>query len=232
MRQPAETLRVLGRQPGVRGGEVVLRIREGSDHEVYELIVNGAFAIDSVDSSTERRLATETLARLDGPGLRVLVAGLGLGHTAAAVLDDERVGAVEVVELEPALVDWARQGLVPVATDVLADERATVSVGDVRDMLPNHPPALLDALLLDVDNGPSFLLHDGNARVYDTDFLRSCLFRLTPGGVLAIWCADRTPWLQARLRRLGAECEELLLPVERDGRVLEYALYLARTLGP
>lgn len=221
--------RVLGREPGARGGEVVLRARAEADREVYELIVNGVFAIDSVDSSAERRLATETLARVSGEGLRVLVAGLGLGYTVASVLADRRVGAVDVVELEPALVEWARQRLVPVAADVLADERVTVSVGDVRDVLPDSPPAVLDVMLLDVDNGPSFLLHEANAHVYDTDFLRSCLSLLRPGGALAIWCSDRTPWLQERLRRLRAKCEELLVPVERDGRVLQYALYLAVT---
>ena len=69
--------------------------------------------MDDVDTSTERALATEALRRCPGEGLRVLVGGLGLGWTAATVLAEPRVAAVEVAELQPALVGWAADGLLP-----------------------------------------------------------------------------------------------------------------------
>ena len=89
-------------------GEVALR-RRG---EVLELVVDGAFAMDTVDTSTEVALAERALRRHPAPH-RVLVGGLGLGMTARAVLADPRVHHVDVVELAEPLVCWARDGLVP-----------------------------------------------------------------------------------------------------------------------
>ena len=89
-------------------GEVVLR-RRGP---VLELVVDGAFAMDTVDTSTEVALAVRALERHPSPR-RVLVGGLGLGMTTRAVLSDPRVVRTHVVELAAPLVAWARAGLVP-----------------------------------------------------------------------------------------------------------------------
>lgn len=228
-RAPPEVLR---RAAGAAGGEVVLRVRG----DVYELVVDGVFAMDTVDTSTERLLASAALDRLDGTGLRVVVGGLGLGFTLRALLGDARVDRVDVVELEPALVDWLRDGVVPGAERALADPRVRVHTGDVRAVLPALPPAAVDAVLLDVDNGPSFLVHGGNAPVYEDAFLRACLDRLRPGGVLAVWSSEAEPALRTRLATLAGGCEEQSLTVEREGRTFAYALYVARaaaaTSGP
>lgn len=223
------TSTVLGRASGALGGDVVLRSRpDSAGGTVYELVVDGVFAMDTVDTSTERALATAALARVPGPRVDVVVGGLGLGFTVRALLDDARVRRVEVIELEPSLVDWLRADAVPGTAGVLDDPRACVRVGDVRAVLPTLPAASVDAVLLDVDNGPGFLVHTANAAVYEDAFLRTCLARLRPGGVLAVWSSDPVPALRATLGRLGADCEELLLPVERDGHAFDYALYLAR----
>lgn len=219
---------VLGRAPGAQGGEVVLRSRpDGAGATVYELVVDGVFAMDTVDTSTERSLATAALHRVDGAGLDVAVGGLGLGFTVRALLDDERVRRVEVVEMEASLVDWLRADAVPGMAAVLRDPRVRVHLGDVRAALPALPAASVDAVLLDVDNGPGFLVHTANAAVYEDAFLRECLARLRPAGVLAVWSSDPVPALHERLAGLAAGCEELLLPVEREGHTFDYALYLA-----
>lgn len=217
---------VLRRAPGVAGGEVVLRARADGHHE---LIVDGVFAMDTVQTSTERALAVAALGRVDGDALRVVVGGLGLGCTIRALLDDERVAAVDVVELEPALVEWLHDGAVPGADDLLRDPRVRVHVGDVLDRLPALPAGSADCVLLDVDNGPSFLVHGSNASVYEATFLRCCLRVLRPGGVLAVWASDPSPALRDRLAAEAAACEELPLPVEREGHQFTYALYLATT---
>ena len=213
----------LGRASGAHG-EVVLR-RRGT---VTELVVDGVFAMDDVDTSTERALATETLARCAGDRLRVLVGGLGLGWTAATVLADPRVAAVDVAELQPALVGWAAEGLLP-GLPVLPADRLTLSVVDVADALAGGP-ARWDAVLLDVDNGPAFLVHRTNAGLYSGAGLATALAALRPGGVLAIWSSDPAPELADRLRAQprAADGEHLVLPVERDGRRFDYAIVLAR----
>lgn len=213
------------------GAEVVLA-RRG---EVTELIVDGVFAMDTVDTGTEQALARLALDAWEGPpggpGARVLVGGLGLGFTTAALLAEARVAAVHVVELHAAIVRWARAGLLPLGVASLRDPRLTLSVGDVLEVLPKLPEAGLDAVLLDVDNGPGFLIHPANSAVYRADFLRTVLGLLDAGGVLAVWSADRSPVLAAALRAAGAECDEVTLTVHRDGRELEYAVYLAHRVA-
>ncbi|WP_369138564.1 spermidine synthase [Modestobacter versicolor] len=221
-----DELQELGRASGAHG-EVVLR-RRGA---VTELVVDGVFAMDDVDTSTERALATEALARCTGDRLRVLVGGLGLGWTAATALADPRVAAVDVAELQAPLVGWARRGLLPALP--LDDPRLALHVTDVAEALV-AAPGRYDAVLLDVDNGPGFLVHGSNARLYAAAGLATALAALRPGGVLAIWSSDPVPELAARLRALPhtAGVEHLVLPVERDRRRFDYAVVLARTAQP
>jgi len=222
-----EELRELGRATGAHG-EVLLR-RRGA---VTELIVDGVFAMDDVDTSTERALATETLRRCPGAGLRVLVGGLGLGWTAATVLAEPRVAEVTVAELQPALVRWAGAGLLP-GLPAEPDERLRLTVADVAAALAEDPGGW-DAVLLDVDNGPAFLVHESNASLYSDAGLATAVAALRPGGVLAIWSADPAPELADRLTALPGttDVEHLVLPVERDGRRFDYAIVLARASQP
>ena len=219
---------VLGRAAGPHG-ETVLR-RRG---DVVELVVDGTFTMDTADTSTEAELARLTLDRLarSGPapeeGWRVAVGGLGLGVTTGTLLADGRVGRIELVELDVALAGWVRAGLVPGADGLLDDARVRLHLGDVADVLPAMAAGSLDAVLLDVDNGPDFLVHAGNARIYTGGFLGGVANRLRPGGVLAVWAADPAPALQEVLGRVCAGgCEEVRLPVTRGRRSFEYAVYL------
>ena len=94
-------------------GELVLRQRTEPDGSTtLELRANGVFVMDTRETSSERALAREALARHEAPG-SVLVGGLGLGFTLAEVLADPRVRRVVVAEIEPALVGWLRDGTVP-----------------------------------------------------------------------------------------------------------------------
>lgn len=210
-------------------GEIVLR-RRG---DVTELVVDGVFAMDSVHTDTEKalaRLALQALPERRGPGapgLEVVVGGLGLGYTCRALLADPRVGRVVVVELHQALVDWVRDGLVPPARGVLDDPRVEVVVGDVVDVVPALPAGCVDAVLLDVDNGPAFLVHAANTAVYAPPFLRAAAAALRPDGVLGVWSADPAPELALVLERICGACAEHLLHVQRDGRDFTYAVYLA-----
>ncbi|MEU6267232.1 spermidine synthase [Saccharopolyspora shandongensis] len=204
-------------------GELVLLRREG----VLELRVNGVFVMDTLHTETERLLAGATLraaARTD----RVLVGGLGLGFTLREVLADPRVREAHVVEIEPDLIDWHRRGLVPETADAIRDDRVVFRVGDVAEVLDAQPPGSFDVLLLDVDNGPDFLVYDGNSALYRADFLFRCREKLTPAGIVAIWSADASPDLSAAMREVFGNCEEIPIPVTLGQQETTYHLFLGR----
>jgi spermidine synthase len=203
-------------------GEVVLR-RRG---EVTELIVNGAFVMDTVDSSTERLLADAALERAHDPAT-VIVGGLGLGFTVQALLADQRVQHIDVVELEPAVIEWVRTGRIPQTAAVLDDPRVRTHEDDIRRWLPGRPNASADVILLDVDNGPGFLVHLANAEIYERPFLAELERVLRPDGVVVFWSAARALELHNLLEHRFGGCEELHRIVHRDGRELDYYLYLA-----
>jgi len=219
--EPPETI---ARGDGVLG-ELALRRRSG-DQPVYELIVNGVFLMDSAETSTERLLAEEVLRRSPQPR-RVLVGGLGLGYTVRALLDDPRVERIDVIEIEPLLVEWLRADLVPGTAAIVHDDRVHVTTQDIATFLATTEPATYDAALLDVDNGPDFLVHDSNAAVYQPGVLSSAVRAVRSGGMVAVWSAAPSTELAARLAALGARIEHVMAEVARAERRLTYHLYLA-----
>lgn len=200
-------------------GEIALR-RRGA---VVELIIAGVFAMDSAEVTSELALAD---AAGTPPG-RVLVGGLGLGYTAARLLDNGAT-RVDVVELAAPLIAWANAGVTHTLGRVAHDPRVHLHQADVAEWI-GCASAGFDAILLDVDNGPNFLIHPDNARLYAGPWLTTALAKLATGGVLAIWCESPSPALREVLRNLPAvtELREQLVKVRREGRDFTYAIYLA-----
>jgi spermidine synthase len=144
------------------------------------------------------------------------------------VLGDRRVERCDVVEIEPTLVTWMRDGTIPHGPRLLADERARVVVADVATAVEESAPATYDVVLLDVDNGPGHLVHETNAALYREPFLASLRERLTPGGAVAVWSAAREPELEADLRTVFGDAEEQALDVRLQDRDDRYWLYVGR----
>ena len=209
-------------------GELVLRERRpDSAPTSLELRVNGVFVMDTLETSTERALADAALAQVAQPRA-VVVGGLGLGFTMHQVLADSRVERCAVVEIEQPLVDWMRDGTIPHGPALLADERVTIVVADVAVALAEATPASYDLVLLDVDNGPGYLVHEANAALYQEPFLRSARAALRPGGVLAIWSAAEEPDLAEALDRVFDSAEAQAHDVLLQDRDEQYWLYVAR----
>ncbi len=226
-----EETTVLARGTGPLG-ETLLRRRGADDGAVLELVVNGVFTMDSRETSSERALAG--FARGVGSDA-VLVGGLGLGYTAAGVLDrlDTR-GRLDVVELDPHLVDWAHDGVTPLLGRVAQDPRTLLHVADVGHVLRGQaePAGPWSAILLDVDNGPDFLIHTDNSDLYGRPTLTAALSRLVPGGVLAVWCQGPAPALLTALRDLDPGATEHRYTVTREGRRFTYVIYTAGPTAP
>lgn len=211
-------------------GEVILRRRtdghRGAPAEL-ELRVNGVYVMGTEHTSSEVLLARTGLALVGEPST-VLVGGLGLGFTVREVLADDRVRHLTVAEIEPALVAWFRDGTVPDGPALLADPRLSVSIVDVRDAVAQAPPASVDLVLLDVDNGPDFLVYPQNATLYASGFLRRVHRALRPGGAIGVWSATESPSLADALRDVfGATRSHACLAL-LQGREHTYWLHSAR----
>jgi spermidine synthase len=208
-------------------GELVLRRRvEERAADVLELRVNGVFVMDTHETTSEVELAALALELVEDPR-DVVVAGLGLGYTTQRVLADPRVERVTVVEIEEALVGWMRDGTIPHGPGVLADRRVSVVNADIT-MAVAEASSTYDLVLLDVDNGPGYLVHDGNRTVYERDFLASTRQLLNPGGALVVWSAAPAPGLVTTMEQVFGNCTEHRYDVLLQEREEQYLLYLSR----
>jgi spermidine synthase len=206
-------------------GEVVLRERRDQNTPtILELRVNGVFVMDTLETTTERALANAALALVEHPR-RVLVGGLGLGFTMHEVLADSRVEACTVVEIEQAVVDWMRDGTIAHGPKLLADERVSVVAADVAVALAEAGEAAYDLVLLDVDNGPDYLVHDANEALYKEPFLTAA-HRAT-AQVLAIWSAAEAPQLEAAITAVFGNAQATAYDVRLGERDEQYWLYSA-----
>ena len=218
-----ETVRTVARHNGPRG-EVVLRRRSGGGPDVDELFINGVFAMDSSETSTERALADLALA--GQRQCRVLLGGLGLGYTAAQLLA-AAVHRLDVVEIEECLVEWANAGITATLASIARDPRTALHVADITTVLTGRsdPRGPWHAIVLDVDNGPDFLIHRSNSALYTQSSLAAAYARLAREGTLAIWCQGPVPELLATLRQISPTAEPHTYQRVRQGRWLSSEIY-------
>jgi spermidine synthase len=187
------------------------RYRTSEGEEGYEILLDGHFMMASHGSHSERLMAALAAARLKTPGtagLRVLVGGLGAGHTLRAALDLPNVERVTVAEIGSKVVEWNRRYFAAHSGRAVEDPRVVIRVTDVLECIEASTEAF-DLILLDVDNGPGWLAAPGNRRLYHRHGLEACREALQPGGVLAVWSPQRNPFLELRLGAVLGEWERV-----------------------
>jgi|SRR3984957_2326233 len=179
-------------------GTAMKLIRRGDE---YIILVDGAILMSSRMHGSEEALATfacQRVRRLEQPS--VLIGGLGMGFTLRATLDLlPQDATVLVAELVPAVVEWNRGPLGPLAKHPLEDKRVRVETGDVVVALSSRL-GQFDAVLLDVDNGPTPFTASNNAGLYDRPGIAAARAALKTEGVLAVWAAQDDRTFEQRLR--------------------------------
>ena len=197
--------------------------------ETYLIRAGGHDLMSSEDGASAAALGELGCGHLrPSRAARVLIGGLGMGFTARAALARVgREGVVEVVELVPAVARWNEVEMAGLARHPLRDARCTLRIGDVGAVI-SLARAAYDAILLDVDNGPDALAHDGNAALYEPPGLARAMDALVPGGVLGVWSFSDDAGFTRRLERAGFEVRRERVSGSRKGRGRYHVVWLAR----
>ena len=145
------------------------------------LSVNG-----KVDASTGDDMPTQVLSgtlptAVSPHPSRVLVVGLASGVTAGAVLRDPRVEHLDVVELEPAIVD-ASHFFDHVNGRPLEDARTRLILDDARALLLRDGP-VYDVIISE----PSNPWISGVSNLFTREYWQAVRARLAPDGVFCQW---------------------------------------------
>ncbi len=166
---------------------------------VYEVKLGDAFLMSSMFHVVEEALAKLGLDALaDGTEADVVVGGLGLGYTAVEALNHRSLQSLIVVDALDAVIDWHKQGMVPLGARLTEDPRCRFVHGDFfklaaepsRGFDPEVSGRKFHAVLLDIDHSPRNLLSADNAAFYQKEGLEKLAAQLQPGGVFALWSDD------------------------------------------
>jgi spermidine synthase len=209
--------------PGGKG-EVSLHQRG----QEFSIRVDGQELMSSRQHRSEEAMAELTAGALRCEAPRVLIGGLGMGFTLAAALRVlPRRAVVEVLELLPAVIAWNGGPLGELAGHPLKDERVRVREGDVR-MCLSESADTFDAILLDVDNGPSALTLASNQWLYAHQGLTCIAQALRSGGLLSVWSASFDERFEKRLKGTGFALELHRVRARPSNRGAIHCVWIAK----
>ena len=214
-------------------------ILELDGREVFEVTLGDEFLMSSLFHDAEVALARLGIAATAGESLDVVVGGLGLGYTAVAALEEERVGSLVVIDALQQVIGWHEAGMVPLGATLTGDARCELVCADFFAQVvsadlaldPSQPGKLWDAVLLDIDHTPEALLHERHGSFYSAGGLAKLAAHLKPGGVFAMWSdglplADFVAVLESVFTDVSAEVVKFSNPLQ--GVETASTVYLAR----
>ncbi len=220
--------RNLGEVKTPDGSRLILHEHDGE----YFLKLNGRQLMSTSATSSELLLAEYACKYLgDLPAPRVLIGGLGLGFSLKRTLEMMgQGGVVHVAELLPEVVRWNRELLGPKHAGWVNDPRVEVFVADVFAIIKRSGKKPYDAILLDVDNGPTSFVQKQNSRLYSRRGLDLIRAALTPTGRVAFWSAEREPEFPGSLTRAGFLTEEYPAKAHERAKRAAHMIYVGERI--
>jgi spermidine synthase len=208
------------------GGVELRLIRHDND---YIIALDANELMNSRLGGSEEALATMTIERLRaGARPHLLIGGYGMGFTLRAALAKLGPEArATVAELVPEIIDWARGPMAALTAGCLDDPRVRLFAGDVAAEI-GSAAARYDAILLDVDNGPSGLTRAANDGLYSMRGLGAAKAALRPGGILAIWSAAPDAGFSRRLSDAGFKVEQVTVRARSNGKGPRHIIWFAQ----
>ena len=209
----------------VPGGAELRLVRHAGDHII---MADNIELMSSRVGGSEEALATMTCERLrKGIDAHLLIGGYGMGFTLRAALARlDAKAKITVAELVPEIIDWARGPMAALTAGCLDDPRVSLLHGDVAAEIAAAKKRY-DAILLDVDNGPSGLSRAGNDGLYSMNGLARAKAALKPGGILAIWSATPDDAFTRRLDKAGFKADQVTVRARSNGKGPRHTIWFA-----
>jgi spermidine synthase len=191
---------------------------------VFMIRANGLELMNGFCHDSEVALGHLAAEMAPAPEPRILLGGLGLGYTAAALAQALGPrGTITIAEFSAAVIDWFHRH---VSRFVLPDIPGNLLIvrANVVDMLSAEDR--YDLIVLDVDNGPEPLVTAGNAGLYAIEGLRSLHRCLAPDGSVLLWSGFESTEFAARAEQAGfrVRCE----PFVRERPEVSHYIYVLK----
>ena len=149
----------------------------GNLRSIYD---NGAILANAPDANAAEEAVHYALLEHAAPR-RVLLIGGGVNGSIAQALKHPTVERIDYVELDPALIDMARQFFLSTSAALDSDARVHIHAVDGRRYL-KAADSLYDVIILDVPDPQTAQLN----RFYTAEFFRTARDHIAPGGLLAL----------------------------------------------
>ncbi len=149
----------------------------GNIRSIYD---NGVILANAPDENAAEEAVHYALLEHPAPR-QVLLIGGGVNGSIAQALKHPTVERIDYVELDPALIDMARQFFPGQSAPVVSDPRVHVRYADGRYYLKTTGDKF-DVIILNVPDPQTAQLN----RFYTAEFFRSARDHLAPGGLLAL----------------------------------------------
>jgi len=170
---------LVGSRDSIYGNLAV--IETGNIRSIYD---NGVILASAPDENAAEEAVHYALLEHPAPRHLLMIGG-GVNGSIAQALKHPTVERIDYVELDPALIDMARQFFPVQSASVVADPRVHVHYADGRYYLKNSlktASGAFDVIILNVPDPQTAQLN----RFYTAEFFRSARDHLASGGLLAL----------------------------------------------
>jgi spermidine synthase len=193
---------------------------------VFMIRANGFELMNGFQHESESVFGRMAAELAKGPAPRILIGGLGLGYTLAALVSAlGGLGHITVVEFSPAIIDWFCMYVGPQVLPKFPPNLDIVEADVVAHLQSAKP---YDLIALDIDNGPEPLVRPANGELYSERGLRAMRRSLLPGGTVLLWSAFEAPEFEAKAGETGfAVARRTVANGARPE--LDHALYILST---
>jgi spermidine synthase len=172
---------IYGNLAVIETGNETGNMETGNIRSIYD---NGVILASAPDENAAEEAVHYALLEHPAPRQLLMIGG-GVNGSIAQALKHPTLERIDYVELDPALIDMARQFFSAQFAPVVSDPRVHVHYADGRYYLRNYLKTAgdtFDVIILNVPDPQTAQLN----RFYTAEFFRSARDRLASGGLLAL----------------------------------------------